>query len=140
MTMTKKEAIRNYVKQLNGDDLVGLLQCMSAYDGCFDDASYYDMDAFDELMSNYSPMQIAQMIYFGDDFNPNDDFFRFNVYGNLESADWDDVVAEAEDLKDDIADHLVNSYKGDTPWRDLDDLVAADDDATFDNEGYEILE
>ena len=138
MTMTREEAIRNYVEHLIGGDLAYLLQHMSAYDGCFDDVIYYDMDEFDGLMTNYSPMQTAQMIYFGE-FNPNDDFFRFNGYGNLESADGDDVVAEAEDLKDDIVDHLTHHYSGDTPWPDLDCIVDSDDDALF-NEDYEEVE
>ena len=135
MTMTREQAIRNYVEQLNGDDLTYLLQHMNGYDGCFEEATYYDMDEFDEFMSNYTPMEIAQMIYFGE-FNPNDDYFRFNGYGNLESADWPDVVAEAEDLESDIIDLLVHYYSGDTPWPDLDDLVYADEDTVF-NEDYE---
>lgn len=135
MTMTREEASRNYVEHLIGDDLAYLLQHMNAFDGCFDGANYYDMDEFDDFMSDYTPMNIAQMIWFGE-FNPNDDYFRFNAYGNLESADWRDVVADVEDLKDDIIDHLVNSYSGDTPWPDLDDLVDSDDDALF-NEDYE---
>ena len=131
--MTREEAIRNYVENLIGDDLVYLLQHMNAYDSCFDEANYYDMDVFDELLDGYTPMEIAQMIWFGE-FNPNDDYFRFNAYGNLESADWRDLVAEVDDLKEDIIYHLVNSYSGDTPWPDLDDLVDAD--AIF-NEDYE---
>ena len=137
-TMTREQAIRNYVEQLNGDDLTYLLQHMNAYDGCFEETSYYDMNEFDEFLSGHTPMEIAQMIYFGD-FNPNDDYFRFNGYENLESADWPDVVAEAEQLENDIINHLVNYYSGDTPWPDLDDLVYADDDAVF-NEYFEEVE
>ena len=137
-TMTREQAIRNYVEQLNGDDLAYLLQHMNSYDGCFEEAIYYDMDEFDEFMSNYTPMELAQIIYFGE-FNPNNDYFRFNAYGNLESADWPDIVAEAEDLVDEIIYHLVNCYSDDTPWPDLDDLVYADDDAVF-NEDYEEVE
>ena len=136
MTMTREQAITTYVENLNKDELVELLQYMNGYDGCFGDCVYFDMAAFDEFLSNCSPMEIAQMIFFGGDFNPNDDFFRFNAYGNLESADWYDVEAEAEDLKDDIIDHLVNSYSGDTPWSDLDDLIDANNDTLF-NEDYE---
>ena len=136
MTMTREQAIRNYVENLSKGYLVELLQHMNCYDGCFENDIYYDMDAFDDFMSNYTPMEIAQMIYFGGDFNPNDDYFRFNVYGNLESANWHDVEVDAEDLKDDIIDHLVNSYSGDTPWAELDTLVDANDDALF-NEDYE---
>lgn len=136
--MTREQAIRNYVEQLNGDDLAYLLRHMNSYDGCFEEAIYYDMDEFDEFMSNYTPMELAQIIYFGE-FNPNNDYFRFNAYGNLESADWPDIVAEAEDLVDEIIYHLVNCYSGNTPWPDLDDLVDADDDTVF-NEDYEEVE
>ena len=135
MTMTREQAIRNYVEHLIGDDLAYLLQHMNSYDGCFEDCVYYDMDLFDEFLDGYTPLEIAQMIWFGE-FNPNDDYFHFNAYGNLESADWRDVVAEAEYLKDDIIIHLVTCYSGDTPWPDLDDLVDADEGALF-NEDYE---
>lgn len=138
-TMTREQAIHNYVEQLNGDDLTYLLQHMNGYDGCFEDCVYYDMDEFDEFMSNCTPMEIAQRIFYGGGFNPNDEYFRFNAYGNLESADWHDVVAEAEDLVDDIIYHLVNCYSGGTPWPDLDDIVSADNDTVF-NEDFEEVE
>lgn len=138
-TMTREQAIRNYVEHLIGDDLAQLLQHINAYGECFEEASYCDMDKFDEVMSIYTPMEIAQMIYFGE-FNPNDEYYRFNAYGNLESADWPDVVADAEDLKDDIIDHLVNYYSGDTPWPDLDELVYAEDDAIFNEDFDEVYE
>jgi hypothetical protein len=136
--MTREEAIRNYVEQLNGDDLTYLLWHMDAYDDCFEETTYYDMNEFDELMSGRTPSEIAQMIFFGD-FNPNKAYFRFDAFGNLESADWPTVVTEAEDLESDIIDHLVHYYRGDTPWSDLDDLVSADDDTVF-NEDYEEVE
>lgn len=136
MTMTREQAIRNYVEHLIGDDLAYLIQHMSAYDGSFEESTYYDMDEFDEFLSNHTPMEIAQMIFYGGEFNPHDEYFRFNAHGNLESANWGDVVAEAEDLVDDIIYHLVTCYSGDTPWAELDYLVDADDDALF-NEDYE---
>lgn len=137
-TMTRKQAITTYVENLSKGELAELLQHMNSYDGCFADCVYYDMDEFDEFLSNHTPMEIAQMIFFGD-FNPNDEYFRFNAYGNLESMTWHDVEVEAEDLKYDIIGHLVNYYSGDTPWPDLDDLVYADDDTVF-NEDYEEVE
>lgn len=140
MTMTREQAISNYVSQLNNEDLVMLINYINSYDGCFEDQQWYDMDEFDEFLSNDTPYEIAKMIFYGAQFNPNHDFFRFNAYGNLESADRLDVVAEAEDLKDDIIDHLVTSYSGDTPWRDLDDLVAADDNAVFNEDFEEVLD
>lgn len=137
--MTREQAIKSYVEQLSGDDLANLLQTMNAYDGCFEESAYYDMDEFDEFLSNATPSEIARMIFFGD-FNPNDDCFRFDGYGNLESLDWQEISAEAEELVDDILDHLVNNYDGDTPWPDLDYMVDADDDAIFDEDYEEVDE
>lgn len=139
MTMTREQAITTYVETISNAELVELLQHMNAYDGCFDDAIYYDMDEFNDFMSNYTPMKIAQMIWFGE-FNPNNDYFHFNAYGNLESADWRDVEVEAEDLKDEIIDHLVNYYSGDTPWAELDYIVDSDDDAIFNDDLEEVDE
>ena len=138
MTMTREQAIATYVENLSKGELVELMQHMNGYDSCFDASVYYDMAEFDEFLSNQTPMEIAQMICFGDYFSPNDEYFRFNAYGNLESADWSDVEAEAEDLKDDIIDHLVTSYSGDTPWSELDHLVDADDDTLFDDDFEEV--
>ena len=140
MTMTREQAIRTYVENISNAELVELLQHMNGCDSCFDDCIYYDMDSFNEFMDGYTPMGIAQRICFGDYFSPNDEYFRLNAYGVLESADWPDVVAEAEDLKDDIIYHLVNSYSGDTPWAELDHLVDADDDTLFDDDFEEIEE
>ena len=140
MTMTREQAITAYVEKISDDELVELIQRMSFYDGSFDDCIYYDMEDFDEFLAGHTPMEIAQMICFGDYFSPNDEYFRLNAYGNLESADWPDVKLEAEDLKDDIIGHLVNSYSGDTPWIELDHLVDADDDTLFDDDFEEVEE
>lgn len=136
--MTREQAIRKYVEKLNGDDLAYLIQHMNAYDGSFDTVTGYDMDEFNEFMSNYEPLELAQMMWFGD-FNPNDDYFRFDGYGNLVSLAWKDIVDEAESLESDVIDHLVHYYSGDTPWPDLDTIVDAEDDVLF-NEDYEEVE
>ena len=138
--MTREQAIKSYVEHLSGDDLAILIQHMNAYDGCFEESTYYDMDSFDELLDGYTPSEIARMIFYGGEFSPNDEYFHFNAYGNLESANWGDVVAEAEDLVDDIFDHIVNNYDGDTPWADLDYMVDADDDTVFDENFEEVDE
>ena len=138
--MTREEAITTYVENLIGDDLAYLLQHINEYDGNFDDCVYYDMDSFDEFLYGHTPLEIAQMIFYGGEFNPNDEYFHFDAYGNLESANWGDVVDVSEDLKYDIIGHLINSYSGDTPWPDLDDLVYAEDDAIFNEDFEEVVE
>lgn len=138
-TMTREEAIRSYVEQLSGSELADLLQYMNSCDGSFEESTFYDMDSFDEFMSNYTPSEIARMIHFGE-FNPIDDYFRFDGYGNLESLDWQEISDEAESLESDIIDHLVNYYNGDTPWADLDYLVDADKDTVFNEDFDEIFD
>ena len=137
--MTREQAITTYVENLSKDELADLLQHMNWYDGCFEDCVYYYMEDFDGFLDDYTPLEIAQMIFFGNGFNPNDDYFRFDAYGNLESANWGDVVDVAEDLVYDIIGHLVNDYNGDTLWAELDYMVDADDDAIF-NEDFEEID
>ena len=134
--MTRAEAIETFVQNLSGDDLVTVLESINAYDRAFEESEYYPMEEFDEFMTGKSPLDIARAIHFGD-FNPMQDYFKFDGYANPVSADWGDVVSEAEDLIDDIVDYLVNYYSGnDTGFDTLDDLVLADADALF-NEDFE---
>lgn len=68
----------------------------------------YSMDEFDEIMGGMTPLEIAQRIFYGHEFNPNHDYFWFNGYANLESSDWtnqycpiDLSVLEDEDIEED---------------------------------------
>lgn len=137
--MTREEAIRTYVEQLSGSDLAELIQTINEYDGSFEDAAYFDMDEFDYFMTDYTPTGIVQMAWFGD-FNPNEDYFKFDGYGNLVSLNENEIEAETMDFRDDVIDHLTDCYTGDTPWEDLTTMVDADADAVFDEDFDEIYE
>ena len=77
------------------------------------DDEIFPMDAFDELMAHWKPMDIAFRISYGD-FHPNHDFFRFNGYGNLESSNYLSHIIDLEELtneiaeNEDLADALIN--------------------------------
>ena len=45
------------------------------------------MSDFDEIMANTEPWEVARSCYYGD-FRPCDEYFYFNGYGNLASADF----------------------------------------------------
>ena len=47
----------------------------------------YEMDSFDEIMDGMNPWEIARACYYSGNFCPAHDYFWFNGYGNLESAD-----------------------------------------------------
>ena len=140
-TMTRAEAIETFVRDhMTGDDLATVIEYMNSYDGSFVDSEYILMDEFDEILKEESPMAVARAIHKGI-FDTNDDYFKIVYDGEdmaLFSADWEDVVEDAESRIDDIIDHLVNHYSGDTGFNELDDMVLADDDALFDEHFEEV--
>lgn len=62
------------------------------------DFHVFDMLELNSMLVNYKPNEVANMIHFGK-FNPNHDFFRFNVYGNLISYDVYGLLHELEDVE-----------------------------------------
>ena len=90
------------------------------------DDRIYAMDELNELYSDKAPLTILLDAYNGA-FNPNDDWFRWNGYGNLESTDrpvddWIEI--------DDIADYIIENddalYNDDI--RDLLDEIEAENE------------
>lgn len=67
---------------------------MDSWDGYLGDDRYYDMEELDEIFHDSDPTYILERAFFGyregtngrEPFNPNDEYFRFNGYGNLVSA------------------------------------------------------
>ena len=73
-----------------------------------DDYIYF-MDSFDEIMDGMTPWEIARAAFYGNRFNPCDDYFYFNGYGNLESfAHADDADGEVI-FTGDIAEYIVRT-------------------------------
>ena len=70
---------------------------------------YFDMEEFDFILEEFAPSEIANMIFYGD-FNPNCEYFRFNAYGNGESANEWDIEEEYRDYISEIANYIVE-YK-----------------------------
>lgn len=82
----------------------------------YDDDRLYDMGDLDEILSGQSPSEIANLIYYGE-FNPNDNYFKFNGYGNLESLDYVDDGADFNE----IAKYCVDNDEdfGESDIRDI---------------------
>ena len=82
------------------------------YDVNYSDNALFPMDEIDEILSGNTPEEIIRLAFYGgrygfpqDNFNPNDEYFSFNGYGNLVS----------------IPDYLIQEYC--EPY--LDDMIAA---------------
>ena len=87
-------------------DIVGQLNGLN---GSFETYVLYNMDDFDEMMEGYTPTELAQRIFFGD-FNPNDDYFFFNGYANLESINEWEMQGHFEPIIDEIVDSMLYNY------------------------------
>lgn len=96
----------------NEDVFNDCMEELDSYNGYLSDDRYYSMDELDELYNGTEPSELLRQAFFGYDeetyttdrdggkiygaFNPNRDYFRYNGYGNLVSADYKDYSAHLD--------------------------------------------
>lgn len=96
----------NYNEIYTVETLQYMASEINGYDGSLEYFEWYDMDDLDEIMHGQDAYWIACRVHFGD-FNPMDDYFSFDGYGNLISLSTYDF----EDEISDNADEIVERYK-----------------------------
>lgn len=102
LTEEQKRAILiKTIKKLSDGEAVSLHNEYSYSNNASDDV-IMDMDSFNEVMAGNEPSEIARSIFYGGHFNPNDDYFYFNGYGNVVSTDNPFSVIIPEDIADDV--------------------------------------
>lgn len=92
--MTREDKIQAIIDYFE-DNEYEFEECIEELDNCngtLGDDRYYPMDEIDDLLSSYSPTDIMQRVFYGsdeysDEFCPNREYFKFDGYGNLFSAD-----------------------------------------------------
>ena len=95
---------------LDNMDVTGyMVREINAWGGYLEHLEYFDMEEFDLVLEGYTPSEVANRIFYGS-FNPNDEYFRFNAYANLESANNWDIEEEYRDNISEIASYIVE-YK-----------------------------
>ena len=84
----KKEMLLNEIKGLLLNDLDTLKDVVSelnAWNACLDYLEVYENDEeFFNMFFENKPAEVARAIYYGD-FNYNDNYIKFNGYGNLKT-------------------------------------------------------
>lgn len=97
----------------NNEDIYNeAIEELDGYNGYLGDDRYFSMDELDELHISTEPSEILRRAFFGYDeetyttdrdgnktygvFNPNRDYFRYNGYGNLVSADYKDYSGQLD--------------------------------------------
>lgn len=145
MTMTKKEAIKYHINTMHDIDLIYLISDIHSYSGGYDEYVFYNMDEFNDLYSGVSPLKIAEDVTDAcmvGDFSIVDDYFYYDCAGVLCSCD---EATAADLIRTNCIDSLVDDFmnmRNCEPVADCDgalwDIITADDNAIFDDEGYEI--
>ena len=122
--MTRYEKIKSALDEMSTAELVNV---HNAYCGAanYMDDYIYNMDEFDEIMSGQSPWEIARCAYYGD-FCPADDYFWFNGYANLCSADYHPEIINVEDIAQYVDDN--NDDLGDCDLAEILDEDNEDED------------
>ena len=110
----KEQAINNIIEffKNNEDEFNAAIEELDSYNGYLGDDRYYNMDELDEFYSGTEPTEILRRAFYGYDedtyttdahgnreygaFNPNRDYFTYNGYGNLVSADYKDYSARLD--------------------------------------------
>lgn len=85
--MNRYERIKEILEGLDTDEIVRVHNEYCENCNSMDDY-IYSMSDFDEIMEGQSPWEIARACFYGDEFCPAHDYFRFNGYANLESFDY----------------------------------------------------
>ena len=97
----------------NNEDMFNdCIEELDSYNGYLGDDRYYEMYLLDDFYRGEDPVEILRRAFYGHDeetyttdergekhygeFNPNREYFTYNGYGNLVSADYKDYSAHLD--------------------------------------------
>ena len=104
----KKEKIREYLLN-NEETLLDVVSELNSWNGCLENLDFWENDEefFNTFFNN--PMEAIRATYYGN-YNYNDDYVKFNGYGNIDSYSEYERIEEIKDSIDDIVDNLIEYY------------------------------
>ena len=101
--MEKRKKLVDYINDMKTEDIVELHNSYCEAAG-YEDDRIYSMYELDELLEGRTPTDILSMGFYGA-FRPQHDFFWFNGYENLESADF---ITDMPIFAIDIANYILS--------------------------------
>ena len=104
----RKNKIREYL--LNNEDvLLDVVSELNSWNGCLENLDFWEND--EEFFNTFfdNPMEAIRATYYGN-YNYNDDYVKFNGYGNIDSYSEYERIEEIKDSIDDIVDNLIECY------------------------------
>lgn len=110
--MARRDRIYDVVKNYGTSDLVSIVSYINSWDGSMGDQDWRAMDMWDiwQNISDSSDFASAMQAAADGDFDPRDDYYRWNGY-DLESSDNPDFdLWEIADWIDDHFDRLDDAF------------------------------
>ena len=104
----KELRIEKALEEMCPEDLLMLHNEYCEANNCMDDYVYF-MDDFDEILGGMKPWEIARATFYGNRFNPCDDYFYFNACGNLESLQYAEDANGEVIFPGDIAEYIART-------------------------------
>ena len=102
MNKVSYEDLVNYIKE-NTETLKDMVSEVNSYNGGLEEYNWYINDNYfyEDFFSSKDDVARA-VFYGGNDYNYNDNYVRFDAYGNLETTDYieDDMIDGAEEILD----------------------------------------
>ena len=122
--MTRYEKIKEFLEELDTVDIIMLHNQYCEESNNMDDY-IYNMEEFDEIMQGMTPWEVARACFYGHEFCPAHDYFRFNGYANLESFNFapggnsgvyisdlaEFIDREENDLDNDDLQEILDNYE-----------------------------
>ena len=104
----KYEKIREYLLN-NEETLLDVVSELNSWNGCLENLEFWEND--EEFFNTFfdNPMEAIRATYYGD-YNYNDEYVKFNGYGNIDSYTEYERIEEIKDNIDDIVDNLIECY------------------------------
>ena len=104
----KKNEIREYLLN-NEETLLEVVSELNSWNGCLENLDFWEND--EEFFNTFfdNPMEAIRATYYGN-YNYNDDYVKFNGYGNVDSYSEYEKNEEIKDNIDDIVENLVECY------------------------------
>ena len=124
----KKEMLLNEIKELllnDMDTLRDVVRELDGWNGCLDYLNIYNNDEeFFDIFFEGRPAEVARAIYYGD-FNYNDEYIKFNAYGNLETLSEYDYEELLKENVEEVIDCLIKYVEHiSIDNEELDDLLS----------------
>ena len=121
-----KNTIKNYLLE-NMEEVQGIVAEINSWNGSLEHLEFLDMEELDIYLEGLTPTEILNKMYYGK-FNPNDEYFKFNGYANLESFNLWEIEEEYKIYINDIVEALMESYTHIYIPDELSDILEPEED------------